>query len=241
MALRLALIGYGKMGKAIEEIAISRGHTIDLKITSANLNQFSKTNLDQVDVAIEFTNPHSAYENVRKCLESGTPVVCGSTGWNERLDELKVFCLNNNGAFIYSSNFSVGVNIFFEINKKLAELMAMQSDYEVKIEETHHTQKKDAPSATAVTLAEQVLEQLNRKKNWVNKPSNKPEELQVISHRIDPMPGTHRIVYESDIDSIEIVHTAHNRKGFALGAVVAAEFLAGKKGFFSMKKVLGIN
>lgn len=238
--MRLALIGYGKMGKAIEEVALHRGHEVIIKIDQPNLHEFTKENLATADVAIEFTGPHSALNNVRKCLEFGVPVVCGSTGWTEHLGEMKKLCADKLGGFIYSSNYSVGVNIFFEVNKKLATLMAPHKEYEVILEETHHTQKKDAPSGTAITLAEQILEHIKRKKQWVNDLSDNPEDLEIISQRIDPVPGTHSIKYSSAIDNIEIIHTAHNRKGFAGGAVLAAEFLKDKKGFFTMKEVLGL-
>ncbi len=228
------------MGKAIEEVALHRGHEVILKIDQPNLHEFTKENMAKADVAIEFTNPHSALENVRKCLEFGVPVVCGSTGWTEYLDEMKKLCAGKHGAFIYSSNYSVGVNIFFEVNKKLAALMAAHKEYEVILEETHHTQKKDAPSGTAITIATQILEQVKRKKQWVNELSDNPEDLEIISQRIDPAPGTHSVKYSSAIDNIEITHTAHNRKGFAFGAVMAAEFLQNKKGFFTMKEVLGL-
>jgi len=238
--MRIALIGYGKMGKAIEEIALQRGHEIVIKIDQPNLHEFTKENMQQAEVAIEFTSPQTAYDNVKACLEFGVPVVCGSTGWTERLDEMKKFADDKNGSFIYSSNYSVGVNIFFEVNKKLAALMAPHKEYEVILEETHHTQKKDAPSGTAITLAEQVLEQVKRKKKWVNEISDHPEDLEIISQRVDPAPGTHSIKYSSPIDDIEIIHTAHNRKGFATGAVLAAEFIKDKKGFFTMKDVLNL-
>ncbi len=238
--MRIALIGYGKMGKAIEEIALSKGHQVILTIDQPNLHEFTKENLSKAEVAIEFTGPHSAYENVKKCLEFGVPVVSGSTGWTERLDEMKKYCEERSGAFIYSSNYSVGVNIFFEVNKKLAELMAPHKEYEVILEETHHTQKKDAPSGTAITLAEQVLQFIKRKKRWVNALSDHPEDLEIISQRVDPAPGTHSVKYSSAIDNIEIIHTAHNRKGFAGGAVLAAEFLKDRKGFYTMKEVLGV-
>ena len=236
--MKIALIGYGKMGKAIEEIALHRGHEIVLKIDQPNLHEFTKANLDKAEVAIEFTGPHTAFENIRQLLEWDVPVVSGSTGWTEKLEELKKKCADNNSAFIYSSNYSVGVNIFFELNKRLASLMAPRHEYEVILEETHHTQKKDAPSGTAITLAEQILEEVHRKKQWVNQLSDNPEDLEIISQRIDPAPGTHSIKYSSAIDSIEIIHTAHNRKGFAEGAVIAAEYLRDKKGFFTMKEVL---
>jgi 4-hydroxy-tetrahydrodipicolinate reductase len=238
--MRIALIGYGKMGKAIEEVALHRGHEIVIKIDQPNLHEFNKENMAKVDVAIEFTSPHTAFDNLKSCIEFGVPVICGSTGWAERLEEIKKIAADKNGAFIYSSNFSVGVNIFFEVNKRLAMLMAPHKEYEVILEETHHTQKKDAPSGTAITLAEQILEHVKRKKQWVNEISDNPEDLEIISQRIDPAPGTHSIKYSSAIDDIEIIHTAHNRKGFATGAVLAAEFLKDKKGFFTMKDVLNL-
>ena len=238
--MRIALIGYGKMGKAIEEVALHRGHEIVLKIDQPNLHDFTKENMAKADAAIEFTSPHTAYDNVKSCIEFGTPVVCGSTGWTERMEEMKKVCTDKNGSFIYSSNYSVGVNIFFEVNKKLASLMAPHKNYEVILEETHHTEKKDAPSGTAISLAEQILELVQRKKQWVNEISDNPEDLEIISQRIDPAPGTHSIKYSSVIDDIEIIHTAHNRKGFATGAVLAAEFIKDKKGFFTMKDVLNL-
>lgn len=239
--MKLTLIGYGKMGKAIEEAALQRGHEIILRVDQPNLHDLTRENLKKADVAIEFTGPHSAFDNVKTCIEFGVPVVCGSTGWTERLGEMKNECDKKEGAFIYSSNFSVGVNIFFEVNKNLAALMAAHKEYDVILEETHHTQKKDAPSGTAITLAEQVLEKIHRKKQWVNGLSDNPEDLEIISQRIDPAAGTHHVKYSSAIDDIEIIHTAHNRKGFATGAVLAAEFLKDKKGFFTMKEVLGLN
>ncbi|MBP6233837.1 MAG: 4-hydroxy-tetrahydrodipicolinate reductase [Chitinophagaceae bacterium] len=238
--MRIALIGYGKMGRAIEEVALQRGHEIVIKIDQPNLHEFTKENFAIAEAAIEFTSPHSALENVKKCLDFGVPVVCGSTGWTDRLEEMIKICTDKNGSFIYSSNYSVGVNIFFEINKKLAALMAPHKEYEVILEETHHTQKKDAPSGTAITLAEQILEQVKRKKQWVNELSDHPEDLEIISQRVDPAPGTHSVKYSSAIDTIEIIHTAHNRKGFASGAVLAAEFAKDNKGFFTMKEVLNL-
>ena len=238
--MRIVLIGYGKMGKAIEEVALQRGHEIVLKIDQPNLDDFTKENLSRADAAIEFTSPHTAYENIKKCIEYGVPVVCGSTGWAERLDGVKKINEEKKGSFIYSSNYSVGVNIFFEINKRLAALMQPHKEYEVILEETHHTEKRDAPSGTAISLAEQILNSVRRKKQWVNKVSDDPHDLEIISKRIDPAPGTHSITYSSAIDDIEIIHTAHNRKGFATGAVLAAEFLKDKKGFFEMKDVLGL-
>lgn len=236
--MKIAILGYGKMGRAIEEMALHRGHEIVLKIDEYNLADFTRQNISKADVAIEFTGPHSAYENVKKALECDIPVVCGSTGWLEKLEEIKNLCQSRKGSFIYSSNYSVGVNIFFEVNKKLALLMAPQKNYEVQVTEIHHTQKKDAPSGTAITIAEQILERLARKKQWVNHNSDNPEELEIISERIDPAAGTHKVKYSSTIDDIEIIHTAHNRQGFALGAVLAAEYIRDKKGIFNMKDVL---
>lgn len=236
--MRIALIGYGKMGKAIEEIALERGHEVVLKINDENLQDFTKENVSKADVAIEFTGPHSAFENVKQLLQFGVPVVCGSTGWTERLPEMESLCKNQNGTFLYASNFSIGVNIFFELNKKLAQLMAPHNSYAIEMEEIHHTQKLDAPSGTAITLAEQIIEKVDWKKSWVNAATSNNAELSIISKRIDPAPGTHTIRYTSAIDDIEITHTAHSRKGFASGAVVAAEFIHDKKGIFSMKDVL---
>jgi len=228
------------MGKAIEEIALERNHAIVLKIDEFNVSDFTKENLSKADVAIEFTGPHSAYDNLKKLLEFNTPVVCGSTGWTERLDEMVDYCKQKNGSFIYASNFSIGVNLFFELNRKLASLMSPHTDYQVRLEETHHTQKKDAPSGTAITLAEQVMDHLPYKTKWVNNESNDREELSIVSKRIDPAAGTHSVKYFSPVDEIEIIHTAHNRTGFAKGAVLAAEFLKNKKGYFSMKDVLNL-
>lgn len=227
------------MGQAIEKIAVERGHTIALKIDLDNRNDLNETKLAAIDVAIEFTSPHSAFDNIMDLLKAKVPVVCGSTGWLDKKEAIDEYCLQQQGAFLYASNFSVGVNIFFELNKKLAQLMAHQTEYRVKMEEIHHTQKKDAPSGTAVTLAEQILQNIPLYKNWVNHSTNKAEELEIISERIDPAPGTHKIRYSSEIDDIEIIHTAHNRTGFATGAVMAAEFLKGKKGIFGMNDVLG--
>lgn len=237
--MKIALIGYGKMGKAIEEIARERKHEIVLKIDVNNPGDFIKENLFKADVAIEFTGPQSAFENVKKLIGSGIPVVCGSTGWMEDMNEVKKICDEKNGTFLYASNFSIGVNIFFELNKKLASLFSPHPEYKVIIEEIHHTEKKDAPSGTAITLAEQIMEQQPAKIKWVNHNSDKPDELPIISKRIDPAPGTHSIKYSSLIDDIEIIHTAHNRTGFAAGAVLAAEFIKEKKGIFFMKDVLG--
>lgn len=236
--MKIALIGYGKMGRMIEEVALARGHRIVLKINIDNTDEFTKNAVAPADVAIEFTAPESAFENVRQCLAFGVPVVSGSTGWNNRIPEAKEYCRQKSGAFLHASNFSIGVNIFFELNKLLAKLMASQPEYDVTLKEIHHMQKLDSPSGTAVSLAEQVLENIDRKKRWVNSAAKNTDELSIISERVDPAPGTHTVKYASQVDNIEIIHTAHNRKGFALGAVLAAEFLAGKKGVFTMSDVL---
>ncbi len=238
--MNIALIGYGKMGKAIETIALEKGHQIVLKIDIDNAADFNQENISKADIAIEFTGPHSAFENVMKCLELGVPVVCGSTGWLDKFETATNFCQEKKGALLYASNYSIGVNLFFEINKYVAQLMSSHKEYNVVMEEIHHTQKKDAPSGTAITLAEQVLAAIQQKKQWVNEASNHPEDLSIISKRIDPAPGTHTIKYTSSVDDIEIIHTAHNRVGFAGGAVLAAEFIHGKQGIFSMKEVLGL-
>ena len=238
--MRIALIGYGKMGQAIESIAVAKGHEVVLKIDINNAADLNKENMAKAEVAIEFTGPHSAFANVMKCMELGIPVVCGSTGWLDKWAEAKKYCEEQKGTLLYASNYSIGVNLFFELNTCLAKLMHHHTDYHVMMEEIHHAQKKDAPSGTAITLAEQVLQHITEKKQWVNHLSHNPEDLEIISKRIDPAPGTHKIKYSSEIDNIEIIHTAHNRIGFAGGAVLAAEFVVGKTGIFGMKEVLGL-
>ncbi|SDG00915.1 4-hydroxy-tetrahydrodipicolinate reductase [Chitinophaga filiformis] len=238
--MKIALIGYGKMGKAIEAIAVAKGHEIVHRVDLNSQHLLEKEELSKADVAIEFTGPETAYNNILKCFAANVPVVCGSTGWLEQLPAVTSLCLEQHQAFLYASNFSVGVNIFFEINKRLAELMANQPQYEVKMEEIHHTQKRDAPSGTAISLAEQLMEKVRRKQEWVNEESSRPEQLSIISKREDPAPGTHSVTYTSAIDDITITHTAHSREGFASGAVIAAEWLKGKTGIFSMKDVLSL-
>jgi len=237
--MKLALIGYGKMGRTIEQVALQRGHKIVLRITSANMHEMNTRQLKNADVAIEFTRPDSARENVLQCLKAGVNVICGTTGWNEHLAEAEAAALEHDAAFLFSSNFSIGVNIFFEINKLLARLMNGRPEYNISIEEIHHTQKKDAPSGTAITLAQQIIDNQGNYKNWLlNDPSN-PEALPIMAFRTGAVPGTHKISYTSAIDNIEIMHTAHNRDGFAHGAVLAAEYVYGKKGIFTMQDVLG--
>jgi 4-hydroxy-tetrahydrodipicolinate reductase len=238
--MKIALIGYGKMGKAIESIALNKGHEIVLKIDIQNNQDFTEAAIQKADVAIEFTGPHSAFENVKKCIAWGVPVVSGSTGWLDQWAVIKNLCEEKNGTLIYSSNYSIGVNLFFELNKQLAQLMQPYNSYDVSMTEVHHTEKKDAPSGTAISLAEQILAQIGRKNKWVNAASEISNELVIQSERIDPAPGTHMVKYSSEVDDIEIIHTAHTRIGFASGAVLAAEFAFEKKGIFTMKDVLGL-
>jgi 4-hydroxy-tetrahydrodipicolinate reductase len=238
--MKIALIGYGKMGKTIEQVAIKRGHEIVLRITSANKQDMDAAHLRNADVAIEFTRPEFAKEHVITCLHAGISVVSGTTGWNSGLDSAREAALANKLAFLHASNFSIGVNIFFEVNKMLARLMSGHPEYIASMVETHHTQKKDAPSGTAITLAEQIIERTDSLSEWKLQDKATPGALPITALRIDDVPGTHKISYDSAIDSIEITHTAHNREGFALGAVLAAEFIAGRQGVFTMQDVLGI-
>lgn len=236
--MNIALLGYGKMGHAIEEIALQRGHHIVLRINDLNLNDLTKENITKADVAIEFTNPESAADNILFCFENHIPVISGTTGWLHQLKIIEDKCKASDGSFLYASNYSIGVNIFFELNKKLAALMKEHTEYEIQLEEIHHTQKKDAPSGTAITLAEEIINSSDQKNEWVNNLTENKNELSIISKRIEDVPGTHSVKYASPVDEIEIIHTAHNRTGFAKGAVLAAEFVANKKGIFSMKDVL---
>lgn len=228
------------MGHAIEAIALKRGHTVGLVVTTANRDDINKTRLAGIDVAIEFTHPDAAKEHVLACFNAGVNVVCGTTGWNDGLAEACDCALAAGRAFLQASNFSIGVNIFFEVNKLLGSLMNSHTEYEPTIEEVHHVHKKDAPSGTAITLAEQILSRIERKKTWALNFKNNADILPVMAHRTDSVPGTHSVKYSSAIDDIEIVHTAHSREGFALGAVLAAEYIAGKSGVFTMQDVLGI-
>ena len=232
--MRIALLGYGKMGKVIEAIALQRGHTIVLKVSSDTKNY----ELSNVDIAIDFSTPESAVENITQCFNNNVPVICGTTGWLKDYDAMLQLCKDTNGAFIYASNFSLGVNIFFELNNTLAKLMKGLPQYKVSIEEIHHTQKLDAPSGTAISLANDIISQSDYT-NWTLE-HPKSSELPIVAKRIENVQGTHEITYESVVDSIQIKHTAHSREGFALGAVVAAEWLQHKKGVFTMKDVLNI-
>ena len=238
--MNIALIGYGRMGKTIERIALQRGHNIALRISGSNLDDFNAENLKQAEVAIEFSNPENAPGNVAFCLQQLLPVVSGTTGWNDKLQELMNQSAETGVPFLHSSNFSIGVNIFFEINKKLAQLMNDQPGYKAVIKEVHHLQKKDAPSGTAITLAEQIIAANNRVSGWKLSDVAGDDDLPVIAIREKGVPGTHTVTWSSQIDDIEITHTAHNRDGFALGAVLAAEFIIGKKGNLSMSDMLGL-
>lgn len=237
--MNILLIGYGKMGKTIEQIAIERGHQIvghvDANSTD-NLQQFSGEN---IQAAIEFTQPESAFDNVAYCLKNNIPIICGTTGWLHRRAEIETIAKQYDGTFFYASNYSVGVNLFFHLNKIAAELLSQYPDYGVSIEEIHHTEKKDAPSGTAITLAEGILQHLKNKKAWTLEENAQPEELYIKALREPHVPGTHTICYNSEIDSISLSHTAHSRKGFATGAVLAAEWVQGKQGIFGMNNMLG--
>lgn len=237
--MNIALLGYGKMGKIIEQIALERGHAISFIANSSNAN-FEASELSSSDVAIEFSVPEFAVANIKKCIEANVPVAIGTTGWYDSIDEIAALVESKDGCILPATNFSIGVNIFFEINKHLASLMDQQGQYETSITETHHTQKLDAPSGTAITLAEDILENIQRKSKWSKEVAELKSDLAIKSLRIDQVPGTHDVLYESDIDKITITHEAKNRKGFALGAVLAAEFLYNKKGIYSMRQVLGL-
>lgn len=232
--MKIALLGYGKMGKAIEKIAVDRGHEIVLKIDIDQKNY----DFSEVDVAIDFSDPSAAFQNIHKCIENGIPVVSGTTGWLSRYNEIVDYCNQKNGSFIYASNFSVGVNLFFNLNEYLSKIMKKIKGYHVEIEEIHHIHKLDAPSGTAITLTEPIIENTNKSQWKLEKESE--SDLLIKVKREGEVPGTHTVTYKSEVDLIEIKHMAVNRGGFALGAVVAAEWLIGKKGIFSMKDVLSI-
>ena len=246
--MKIALIGYGKMGHIIEQIAIERGHTIVSTIDMNNREDFESEAFLSADVAIEFTIPSTAFDNYLKCFEAGVPVVSGTTGWTERLGEIKDMCEKGGQTFFYASNFSIGVNIFFAVNKYLAKLMNKFPAYDINMTEVHHIHKLDAPSGTALTLIDGILGEVDRKSQWRiaeegEKPfeSNNKEDLTIHALREGEVPGIHEIRYESDVDSITINHDAKSRAGFALGAVLAAEFTAGKKGFLGMNDLLNLN
>jgi 4-hydroxy-tetrahydrodipicolinate reductase len=237
--MKIALIGYGKMGQTIDRIASERGHEIVLKIDENNVQDLTAENLKKADVAIEFSTPHAAYENILKCMDAGTPLVCGTTAWLDKLDEVKAKVASANGSFIYSSNYSLGVNLFFLLNEYAAQLLAPYQNYVPSVKEIHHTAKLDAPSGTAITIAEGIMANQKQITTWENNESIERDVLGIVSERIDPAPGTHIVTYSSGIDTIKLEHEAHSREGFALGAVIAAEWLPGKKGVFGMRQVLG--
>lgn len=239
--MNIALIGYGKMGKEIEKIALSRGHQITLKVDADNATSFTKEELKKADVAIEFSTPETATNSIYKCFEAGVPIVVGTTGWLDHLEEVTTKCVEKKQALFYASNYSIGVNLFFRLNEYLAKLMNNYPEYNVSMEEIHHVHKLDSPSGTAITLANQVISNITEKQKWVNTQASEKKELAIISKRIDEVPGTHTVTYGSEIDEISITHIAHSRKGFALGAVIAAEWIKGKKGVFGMNDLLSGN
>lgn len=238
--MNILILGYGKMGKIISEIAESRGHSIAAKINIDNRDELSALDPAKIDVAIEFSQPEAAIENIKWAIERGIPVVSGTTGWLSKKPEINRLTLEKNGAFFYASNFSIGVNVFFKVNEMLAKLMNETSGYQVSLEEIHHTEKKDAPSGTAITLAQGIIKNYQQLKEWHLTGEGKGSEhsLPITAKRIDPAPGTHIIRYSSPIDEIEITHTAHSRQGFALGAVLVSEWIPGKKGVLSMDDFL---
>jgi len=243
--MNIALIGYGKMGQIIERFAIERGHEVVLKISKDNLDELTSSNLRKADVAIDFSAPDAAIKNIYACFDANVPLIVGTTGWYGQLQDIKNECVRGNHSLLYGSNFSIGVNLFFHINEVLAKVMNNYPAYDVQVEEIHHTQKLDAPSGTAMTIAEGIINNLDGKSEWVNElAGNEPtdvvltkEQLLIVSERIENIPGTHTVVYSSEVDEIEIKHTAHNRAGFALGAVVAAEWLENKQGFYNIADI----
>lgn len=239
--MKLAILGYGKMGLIIEQFAMERGHEIVLKVNEHNLDDLSIANLRNAEVAIDFSTPDSVMKNIEICFDAGVAIVVGTTGWYGRLQEVKNQCLEGNNTLLYGSNFSVGVNVFFHMNKILAKIMNKYAQYEVQVEEIHHNEKLDSPSGTAMSIAEGILDELDRKNEWINQLVGsetelitKPEQLLIESHRIENVPGTHTVIYSSEVDEIEFKHTAHSRAGFALGAVLAAEWVHDKTGFFNI-------
>ena len=246
--MKIVLLGYGKMGQLIERFAMKRGHEVVLIVDERNRDSITSEDLEDADMAIDFSTPNAALENISLCFESNLPLVVGTTGWYEHLDEVKDTCLEADQALLYGSNFSIGVNIFFHINKMLAKAVNPYKQYDVQVEEIHHIHKLDAPSGTAITIAEGILENSDEKRSWVNSVEGsceevipKPSELLIESLRIEEVPGTHTVLYSSEVDQIEFKHTAHSREGFALGAVIAAEWLLGKKGFYQVTEMFDFN
>ena len=236
--MRIVLLGYGKMGKEIEKIAIDRKHEIVLKVDETNANTITKEDLKKGDVAIEFSTPHTVVNNIYKCLDAQLPIVVGTTGWYEQFEKIKNDCASKKSSLFYATNFSIGVNLFFKVNKYLAELMNNYPDYNVSMEEIHHTEKKDAPSGTAVKTAEVILNELHRKNNWTLNSKASELDLLIVAKREPNVPGTHTVSYKSNVDCIQITHEAYNRKGFAEGAIMAANWLYGRQGVFQMSDML---
>lgn len=236
--MKILLLGYGKMGRTIESIAKDRGHEIAGRINVDNVEDLNKFNSSNADVAIEFSQPDAAFENIKYCIEHQIPVASGTTGWLDKKPLIEKLCLEKNGTFFYASNYSIGVNLFYKLNEQLAEMMKSLDNYNVEIEEIHHIEKKDSPSGTAITLAEAILENLERKTQWINKPFGGKQDLVINSLRESNVPGTHTVKYSSAVDNIEIKHTAHSREGFAKGAVLVAEWLKDKKGVLNMNDFL---
>lgn len=236
--MNILLLGYGKMGKTIEKIAVDRGHTIVGKIDETNQKDLQKFNNSNTDVAIEFSQPDAAFENIKYCLEHGIAAVSGTTGWLDKKKIIEEICVKNKGSFFYASNFSVGVNLFFKLNEQLTQLMEQFHEYDIEMEEIHHTQKKDAPSGTAITLAEGIIKNHSQKKDWELDKASSETAIPIIAKRINSVPGTHTITYKSEVDDIEIKHTAHSRQGFAQGAVMVSEWIKGREGVLSMDDFL---
>lgn len=236
--MKIALLGYGRMGQEIEKMALKRGHEIVLILDKIEDWENNGDRLAEAEVAIDFSTPDSIIDNIYNCFNAGVPLVTGTTGWQDEFEKIKQDCLDGEKTLFYAPNFSVGVNLFFELNKYLAGLMSKWSEYEISIEETHHIHKQDAPSGTAIVLANDIIRTSERKEKWVNEPVENPEELSIKSYRTENVPGTHQVKYESDDDSISIIHSAKSRRGFALGAIMAAEWLPGKKGYYEMKDLL---
>ena len=236
--MNIAIIGYGKMGEQIEKIALEKKHKIVAYIDNAQDWEKYADKLKEADVAVEFSTPDTVLANIEKCFECNLPVVVGTTGWYDKLQNVKNQCVVNNQTLLYASNFSLGVNLFYALNRALAKMMNGRKEYDVSIEEIHHTAKKDAPSGTAIALANDIIKQLSHKESWINEVNNKTEELSIKSERVSNIIGTHIVTYSSDLDKIEIKHTSHNRKNFAIGAVKAAEWLMNKRGFFSINDML---
>lgn len=236
--MKIALLGYGKMGQEIEKLAIKRGHEVVLILNSLEDWETDGEQLPAVEVAIDFSTPISIVENIYHCFDANVPIVVGTTGWLDDLDKVRHDCLERKQSLFFSPNYSIGVNLFFDLNRYLANLMSKWENYTISIEETHHIHKQDAPSGTAIVLANDIIRRSERKEKWVKEVVENPEELGIKSYRTDNVPGTHVVRYESEDDSIEIIHTAKSRRGFAMGAILAAEWIAGRKGFFDMKNLL---